>query len=286
MQQQDRKRQVQLFKVATGFYETSAGVKVQRIMGSELLRIMRPWLKARSDAEKQGKDSDALDPRDFAPDSDDLVVQTIYNLKTLWPECAKKNVLLFYSIEALAEIYAEHKARSNAALFLAWAVEGGRVRCVGGLTVCRAYARPDLGTSDDVISDADAGVLKPYMKKEPLFIDGVCSTSPGVGTALTVHAVRWALMRNHAGVLLLSFSSKPLRAPRMPESHRMFEKLFFETIIPQARFKPPHNRHYHGSWMYLPLASVPLYRLLEQGVQVCGRKAVNDKNRIVARCPL
>ena len=61
---------------------------------------------------------------------------------------------------------------------------------------------------------------------------------------------RWALMRNHAGVLLLSFSSKPLRAPRMPESHRMFEKLFFETIIPQARFKPPHhNRHYHGSWM-------------------------------------
>ena len=92
-------------------------------------------------------------------------MQTIYNLKTLWPECAKKNVLLFY-IEALAEIYAEHKARSNAARFLAWAVEGAGAR-VGGLTACRAYARPDLGTSDDVISDADAGVLKPYMKKEP-----------------------------------------------------------------------------------------------------------------------
>ena len=38
MQQRDGKKQVQLFKVATGFYETSAGVKVQQVMGSELVR--------------------------------------------------------------------------------------------------------------------------------------------------------------------------------------------------------------------------------------------------------
>ena len=100
--------------------------------------------------------------------------------------------------------------------FLAWAVEGA---CGGGLTACRAYARPDLGTSDDVISDADAGVLKPYMKKEPLF-DGICNVPrrgdgpDGSRSALGADEDR------------CSASPPPLRAPGMPESHRMFEKLF------------------------------------------------------------
>jgi len=285
MQSQTRTRQVQLFKTAVSNYEISAGVKIQRIPGSYLLRIMKPWITARVAEAEAGRDPDRLDPQAHKPDDDDAVVDAIFNFRRIFSACDAKNVDMFGSAEAVAEIQWEHGSDASAALLLAWKVgRDGRLACVGALTICKSYERSDLGTSDDIVHEDDHAVLKVYFHKT-LFIDGVCSTSKGAGRALVMSAVKFALSKKDCkGVLCLSFSAKKLQSGAYPESHDLFTKLHFDTVIDKGRFKP---KHHHGSWMHLSFDVVPFNAFLEHGVAVCARRGFtkNTHSTYVSRCP-
>ena len=285
MQSQTRTRQVQLFKTAISNYEISAGVKIQRIPGSYLLRIMKPWIQARVAEDEAGRDPDRLDPQAYKPNDDDAVVDAIFNFRTIFSACDAKNVDMFGAAEALAEIVWEHGADASAALFLAWKVgHDGGLRCVGALTICKSYERSDLGTSSDIVREEDHAVLKPYFNRT-LFIDGVCSTSKGTGRALVMNAVKFAVSKKDCkGVLCLSFSTKKLQNGTYPESYGLFTKLHFDTVIEKGRFKPTGH---HGSWMYLSLDDVPFNAFLEQAISVCARRGFTAKTHstYVSRCP-
>ena len=74
------------------------------------------------------------------------------------------------------------------------------------------------------MSASDYGKLKPYFGRKYLYIDAMCSKSPGVGRLLVLHAYNMALMQKREGMIGLSYSS---RRNSVPESKKIFETLGF-----------------------------------------------------------
>lgn len=285
IEDQTHKRQVQLFRQVSSFYETGAGVKVQRVAGSHVLRVLKPYIQARMAEDAAGRDPGRVNPGSFLTAQSDLLSRTILTMDRHFSRCTAKQVDMLSSAEAIAEIQWEHGAKGCAALLLAWVIDRPtqRPKCVGALTCCRLYERDDLGTSANIVHDGDLHILRPHFRPAPLFIDGVCSIHRGAGSALILNAVKWALTKQHTAVMAQSFSAQALKAGSEPESKRLFARLGFETLIARGKFKV--KRH-HGAWVKLDLRSLHFTDTMRAGLAVCARRGLTARtaNTLVNQC--
>lgn len=285
--EQTEKRKIQLFKKTVEFYGVQAGVKIQRVVGSHVLRILKPVIQARMAEAEAGRDPDRVDARRFVRDDSDLLTRTVLSMDRHFSECTGKQVDLLSSATAIAEIQWEHGTKSSGALLLAWQIDRDTLRpkCVGALTCCRLYERDDLGTSDNIIKAEDFATLTPYFRQPSvLFIDGLCSTSPGAGSALVANAIKWGLTKGHNAVIAQSFSNKPLKNGKKPASMRMLTKLGFKTLIEDGKFKV---KHHHGAWMRMTLKPLHFNPMMQAGLRVCARRGFTDatQHTLIDQCP-
>ena len=152
IEDQTHKRQVQLFKQVSGFYETGAGVKVQRVAGSHVLRVLKPYIQARIAEDAAGRDPDRVNPARFLTAQSDLreVVLTTDRRLALHREASrharpprpspKYSGSTAQAARAVPRL--EHRPRDPAP----------QVR--RGAHVRRLYERDDLGTSANIVKTA------------------------------------------------------------------------------------------------------------------------------------
>lgn len=287
---QTRDKQAQLFRSYVSAYEAGSGVKIQKISGAYLRRVLKPIEDARDDERAAGRDpqglriTPALIPAEHRQDA---LYRALYDTDTTFSECKKAEVDMLSSFEVMAKLWTEHRASSMAHVLLAWKISEGstNMRLVGAITVCKSYEDEDIGTHRNLMSPGDFDKLKPIFRANTLLIDCLCSTSPGVGTALVLNAIKLALTKKCRYVTCLSFSKNQLKEGAKPASYKLLQRLGFKIIIPKAHFV----RRIYGAWCALDLKddALPFGGLMEKVVNVCARGGLTPRTSevLVNRCP-
>jgi hypothetical protein len=283
-QSPEKKRKI--FKDALQFQESAAGVVVQRIPSSYLLRILKPLLLAR----EQAANEDDVDPMEHCPDKTDPVVFAIYTLDRTFASAMSKGVDVLSSAEMIAEEHKVDGAKGNGALFLAWKTAYdvstkslGTPQLVGAMVVYKFKRTENFSTDTATTGKKDSDTLDPFFRSEYLLIDTLVSVAPGVGTVLALHACRYGIMRHAKGIVALSYSKKKLAAGAKPESYKIFNTLGFHRLIENASF----TTRIYGTWFLMKLDELSLSGLLESGISLCTRAGftARTKDQLIWRCP-
>jgi hypothetical protein len=252
---------VQIYKQALRFQEIASGVFVQRIPARYLKRL-------------------------YNAQGNDPVVQALRNLDNIFAECKRKDVDMVSSLEAVLDEF-EHDRASAGAVLLAWSMSFDAERKVMneprlvGITTLSCFAfTSNFSTDSESLSSGDQAKLRPYVGRW-MYMDGMCSTQPGVGRLLVMHAFQYAIAHKKQGLIALSYS---MRRSAVPESKRIFAALNFDTVIPQANFKI----QMYGTWFAKSTADVGLAGMAEAAVGVCTRTGFTPKtaDTLMWRCPL
>lgn len=314
LDKQTLERTQQIFKNGIGFQEAAAGVKIQRVPGSYLYRILRPLLEARDYARSTGRNeregeaaASRVNPNNHIPDDEDPVVHAIYNLDTIFARCSSMDVDMLASAEAIAKEWKERGTASQSCLLLAWKTvfnsaekKVQKPKLVGAMTLHKFvvsvnFSTDYLGGGRGSLSERDHAILhgrpdarsgahpiRNYFNRQTMYIDAMCAIDKsGVGRLLVLNAIRWAIMRKCTGVIALSYS--PTQKTK-PESFPLFESMHFDKIIPEAKF----NTKLYGTWFFKPLDKLGLADLLlKEGLDICTRPGLTRKTEDVLmwRCP-
>ena len=253
---QTHKRKASLFRQSLRFQEVAANVFVQRVPVRYLKRL-------------------------YDEDSDDPVVEALHDLDAIFADCKGKSVDVAASVEALLA-----ESQSGAVL-LAWHMSYdaqrrtlNAPRLVGIATLSEFLSTPEFSTDAASLSKGDFAALQPYFRGNWTYIDAMCSTRPGVGRLLVLHAYAYALARRSEGLLALAFSA---RRAAVPESKRIFEALNFETVIADANF----TTRLYGTWFAKRTSAVDLAGMAEDGMRVCSRTGLTPRtaDTLMWRCP-
>ena len=302
LESQTKERQTQIFKNALKFQESAAGVVIQRIPGSYLYRILKPLIQAREHAMVVGEDPNRIDPLSHCPDTDDHLVNTIYNMDHIFAHCKTKNVDMLASAEAVAMEWKEDGAPGHACLMLAWKTtfntdtrRFNEADLVGAMTLHKFKVSDNFSTDRSSLGDRDYQILhghaasgsnetRNYFQRNTMYIDGLCAKGKGgVGKLLVLHAIRWAVMRKCTGIIALSYSRRQLGNGKHPESYPIFQSLGFEKTIPTANFRV----QIYGTWFFQSLTSINFAGIIEDAVSICTRTGFTDKtsDKLIWRCP-
>ena len=258
---QPHKRKVSIFKQALRFQEVAAGVFVQRVPVQYLARL-------------------------YGASADDPVAIALRNLDTIFAGCKSKSVDMASSVEAILAEHAEDR-KSHGVVFLAWATSfDANARqmttptLVGLATVSDFVSTSNYSTDRGSLSTNDYATLSPLFGNRYSYIDALCSTRPGVGRLLILHAYNYALAQRKAGLVALAFSS---RRATVPESKRIFSSLGFDVLIPDANF----TTRLYGTWDIKRASAVDLSGLAAAAVRVCTRSGLTPKtaDSLLWRCP-
>ena len=249
---QTMQRKLSLFRQSLRFQEVGAGVFVQRVPARYVRRLRA--------------------------DADDPVFAALRDLDATFAGCRDKAVDMAASVEAVLE--ARHGA-----LLLAWSLSFDAARrqmrapkLVGLATLAEFASSPDFSTDAASLSRRDHATLQPYVERWA-YLDALCSTQPGVGRLLVLHAYLYALALKKEGLLALAFSS---RRGAAPESKRLFEALGFATVIADADF----TTRMYGTWFAKSTSDVDLAGVAEEAVRVCTRRGLTSRtaDRLLWRC--
>ena len=112
-----------------------------------------------------------------------------------------------------------------------------------------------------------------------VWLDALCSTLPGVGRLLVMHAYAYSIAQKKAGLIALSYSR---RRNAVPESKGIFQKLNFETVIENANFKT----QMYGTWYARKTSEVDLDGMAHEAIRVFTRKGITNRTRdsLLWRC--
>ena len=284
---QSPQKKLKIFKDALQFQESAAGVAIQKVPSSYLVRILKPLLDARAAAPTQ-REANRVRAMDHCPDANDPLVHAIYSLNATFSSVVSKGVDILSSAEAIASEHAVDGAKGNGCLFLAWKTEYNRTTrslndpvLVGAMTVYRFKRSENFSTHSEATGSDDA-LLDPFFRARFLYIDALASKGAGVGKLLVLHAYRYAIMKRETGVIALSYSQKRLAGDAKPESYKIFHGLGFTRLIERV-----HYRIGYGTWYATSLDEVTLSGVLESGIRLCTRPGFTSKteDQLVWRCP-
>jgi hypothetical protein len=257
-EEQTAKRRISIFKQSLRFQEIAAGVFIQRVPVRYLRRLY-----------------------DESADEDDPVVAALRRVDDTFAECRDKTVDMASSIEAVLE------TDGRGTIFLAWSLSFDAAlrrmnapELVGVATVSDFVSTAAYSTDQPSLSPGDYTTLQPYFGHRWAYIDAMCSTHPGVGRLLVLHAYALALAQKKDGLIALAYSG---RRSATPESKRIFQSLHFETVVPHANF----TTQMYGTWFKKGTADVDLAGLAEDAVRVCTRRGLTPRttDHLMWRCP-
>ena len=257
------KCKVQLFRQALRFQEIASGVFVQRVPVRYLKKLYQ-------------------DPSE----EDDPVVTALRGLDEVFKGCRDKDVDMASSVEAILDEH-ERDRNTGGAILMAWSMRFDHSSktmetptLVGLATLSTFEFTGNYSTDAKSMSKEDTTRLKPFTGGKWMYIDALCSTQPGVGRLLVLHAYNYAIAQKKQGLIALSYSA---RRSAVPESKRIFSQLGFETVIPQANF----TVQMYGTWFAKSTSGIDLSGMAEDGVRVCTRTGMTERtsNTLMWRCP-
>lgn len=290
LQHQDKDRKLKIFKDALQFQESAAGVAIQKVPSTYLHRILKPVLEARA-AAPTVQAANRIKAMDHCPDRNDPLVHAIYSMETIFRDALNKGVDILSSAEGIAGEHIEDGAKGNGCLFLAWKTtfdsqskRVGAPTLVGAMTMYKFKRTSTFSTHRGAMSAADNAALDPFFGAQYLYIDAMASIGAGVGTLLVLHAYRYAIMKKAKGLVALSYSNRPLTNNSRPESYKIFERLQFVKLVPNATF----TIAMYGTWFATKLDDTTLMSgVLESGIKLCTRRGFTQRTEdtLVWRCP-
>ena len=254
------RKQLTLLKHALRLQEVANGVFVQRIPARYLARLY---------------DDD---------DSEDPVVDALRNLDDIFASCREALVDMSSSVEALLSVHEADK-QSHGFVLLAWRLsfdaasrQMAEPALVGIATVSNFVSTPSFSTDAESLSRGDLAKLTPYFGARWSYLDALCSTRPGVGRLLVLHAYVQALSMRKEGLIALSFAR---RRAAVPESKKLFTSLNFDPLIPTADFRI----QIYGTWFKKSRAD--LAGVAEAAMRVCTRTGLTARtaDTLLWRCP-
>ena len=219
-----------------------------------------------------------------AADEADPVVAALQRLDSIFAHCKSASIDVLSSVEALLAEFEETRSPHSCVL-LAWRMtfDASRRRLnapelVGIATLADFALSAHFSTDRASLSPGDHATLCPYARNWA-YIDCMCSSAPGVGRLLVLHAYSFALACKKDGLISLSYSST---RKATPESLRLFQQLGFQPLIPQAHFA---IQHMYGTWFVK--RDVDLSGLAMDGVRVCTRTGFTARtaDTLMWRCP-
>ena len=149
------------------------------------------------------------------------------------------------------------------------------------IAVCTEFVpHSDFSTSQDAMSGSNYETLQPLFGNH-LLIDTLCSKKKGCGRILTLHCYEWAMRRNYAGLIALSYSKRKLTNSVRPASEKMFRDLGFEAIT-EADFQTAM----YGIW-FKKRTYDSTEGLNSMILSLCTRAGLSKKSAqsLVWRCP-
>ena len=267
--EQPLKRRIQILKRSTQLLSVGTGCFVQRISANDLRRL-------------RAADADPSDPAVRALKRSQM--------NRTFRRCTEARVLINDSIDSILQMH-DNDRKSNSAMLLAWSYEFDNTskrlkepHLVGAATLTRFISHEDFSTHKDALTASDYKTLQPYFSGKPyMYLDAMCSTKPGVGRLLLLKSYEYALAKNAAGLVALSYTKT---RGATPESKRTFERLGFDTLIETARFKPTYLNTYniYGTWVVKKTDALGVSSIAEGGIRVCTRKGYTT-DTLLWRCP-
>jgi len=290
LSEQSKEKRQKIFKDALQFQESAAGVAIQKVPGSYLLRILKPLLDARDAAPNEAA-ANRIKAMDHCPDRRDPLIHAIYSMDTTFTSAVSKGVDPLSSAEGIASEHTFDGAKGNGCLFLAWKTSFNAHRkklddpkLVGAMTMYKFKRTTNFSTDAASTGDNDA-TLDAFFRSNFMYIDTlVSSEAAGVGKLLALHAYRYAITKKAKGVIALSYSKKRLAGNSRPESYKIFHGLGFTHLIENASY----TIQMYGTWFVTLLDDVaPLSGVLDAGIKLCTRAGFTQKteDHLVWRCP-
>tara|TARA_B110001450_G_scaffold257061_1_gene290828 strand:- start:35083 stop:35958 length:876 start_codon:yes stop_codon:yes gene_type:complete len=286
---QSKEKKWKIFKDALQFQESAAGVAIQKVPSSYLLRILKPLLDAR-DAAPNEDAANRINAMDHCPDRRDPLIHAIYSMDATFRSAVTKGVDPLSSAEGIASEHKVDGTKGNGCLFLAWKTTYNTntrtldtPMLVGAMTVYK-FKRTTNFSTNAASTGMDDATLNPFYRSNFIYIDTLVSSSAGVGKILALHAYRYAIMKKAKGVIALSYSRKRLTGTAKPESYRIFHDLGFTHLIERANY----TIQMYGTWFATLLDDVaPLSGVLDSGIRLCTRSGFTKKteDQLVWRCP-
>lgn len=251
-------------------------------------------------------------------DDDDEVVDGLRNINTIFEACTIAlggDEAVKSSVETIIKEHKNDKKNGkpvgDGCIMLAWKANHlargvYEHKLVGIMTMYRFKETEGFSTNTTSLKETHYNSLFPYFKgqvngtvnmdvpqdyfKNPpdskyLYIDVLCSKTPGVGNMLLMQAIDFAILRKSRGIVALSFSKQPLRE-NVPASFALFQRFGFEKLMDEnAEFYKQNGtriRNMHGIWMALSLGKVSFNSFLPETLDICTHKGRNGV--IVSRC--
>jgi hypothetical protein len=288
---QTNAKQMSLFRQILRLQEAVNGVFVQRIMANDLRRLLN------------------------APADDDPVADALGDVSRIFQRCTRElgpvdGEAVRSSLESIVAESADDRSKGEngeGCVLLVWKMDhrgGGRfdkAKLVGIATLFRFKGCDNFTTLPRSFrSSAHHNVLVPYLKgwnkhtinadrtfptgfkPKYMYIDVMCSTQPGVGRLLVLHAYRYALMKKTKGLLALSFT-KHSTVP--PASYKLFQDLGFTTIVRNTNYDVAGM---YGHWVAKSTHMITFSGVIEELSELCTRSGYTERTRdsLVWRCPL
>ena len=289
LSEQSKEKKLKIFKDALQFQESAAGVAIQKVPSTYLLRILKPVLDARAAAPNETA-ANRIKAMDHCPDRRDPLIHAIYEMDKTFASAVKKGVDPLSSAEGIASEHTFDGAKGNGCLFLAWKTSYNpdtkkldAPKLVGAMTVYKFKRTTNFSTNASSTGRDDA-TLDTFFRSNFIYIDTLVSSGAGVGKLLALHAYRYAIMKKAKGVIALSYSKKRLTGTQKPESYKIFHELGFTHLIENANY----TIQMYGTWFATLLDDVaPLSGVLDSGIKLCTRTGFTPKteDQLVWRCP-
>lgn len=250
--------------------------------------------------------------------SDDVVVDGLRNINTIFDACTIAlggHEAVKSSVETIMNEHKNDKENGrpvgDGCIMLAWVANHlahgvYEHELVGIMTMYRFKETEDFSTDATTLKDTHYNSLLPYFRGQVnetvnmgvpqdyftnppdskyLYIDVLCSKTPGVGNMLLMQAIDFAILRKARGIVALSFSRQQLRQ-NVPASFALFQKFGFERLMHEnAEFYKSNGQrisNMHGIWMALSLRKVSFNSFLPETVEICTHTGRNGVT--VARC--